>query len=142
MHIKKYRVSMIYKYVNNGSLLIKIVITFPFINISFHWWDSQQNIWKLASVNIEEMTAYGVYVFMIWAKLWFTSLILFIFCFTDFDCLRNKGFSNAIPTGTFTNISNKNMKGSRTYDHIWLTKETKNITSGNDPIYLISKILF
>lgn len=71
---------------------------------------------------------------MIWAKLCFTSLILVIFCFTDFDCLRNKGFSNAIPTGTFTNISNKNMKGSRTYDHIWLTKETKNITSGNDPI--------
>lgn len=52
----------------------------------------------------------------------------------DFDCLRNKGFSNAIPTGTFTNISNKNMKGSRTYDHIWLTKETKNITSGNSGV--------
>lgn len=53
------------------------------------------------------------------------------FLVPDFDCLRKKGYSNAIPKGTFTNISNKNLKGSRTYDHIWLTKETQKVASGN-----------
>lgn len=126
---------------NNGPLLIKIVVIFPFINISFHWSNSEQNIWKSLSVNNEEITELGICIYDL-GQIMIYKFNSIYFCFTDFDCLRNKGFSNAIPPGTFTNISNKNMKGSRTYDHIWLTKDTKNITSGNDQILPNFKIYF
>ncbi|XP_061197033.1 endonuclease/exonuclease/phosphatase family domain-containing protein 1-like [Saccostrea echinata] len=52
----------------------------------------------------------------------------------DFDCLRERGYTNAIPVGAYTNISNKNLKGSRTYDHIWITKETKSVATGNSGV--------
>lgn len=79
---------------------------------------------------------------MIWIKLCFISLIFVIFCFIDFDCLRNKGFFNVILIGIFINISNKNMKGSRIYDYIWLIKEIKNIIFGNDLILFNFRIYF
>lgn len=143
MDIEKNIVSMIYKYVNNGSLLKAEKLSTLFLLSASHFINEILNsLCKNWHQWIKRKLQNMEYVFMIWAKLCFTSLILVIFCFTDFDCLRNKGFSNAIPTGTFTNISNKNMKGSRTYDHIWLTKETKNITSGNDPILPNFKIYF
>jgi hypothetical protein len=61
----------------------------------------------------------------------YCNLDVYFLIVLDFDCLRERGYTNAIPLGAFTNISNKNMKGSRTYDHIWLTKETRNVASGN-----------
>jgi len=40
----------------------------------------------------------------------------------EFDVLRNAGFSHVVPETVPTNISTKNMKGSRCYDNIWLSK--------------------
>ncbi|CAG2195823.1 unnamed protein product [Mytilus edulis] len=48
----------------------------------------------------------------------------------DFDVMRKKGFENCVPVGEYTNISNNNLKGSQTYDHIWITSSTKKTFSG------------
>ena len=40
----------------------------------------------------------------------------------EFDVLRNAGFSHVVPETVPTNISTKNMKGSRSYDNIWLNE--------------------
>ncbi|XP_033754676.1 endonuclease/exonuclease/phosphatase family domain-containing protein 1-like [Pecten maximus] len=48
----------------------------------------------------------------------------------DFNCLRDRNYSNCIPHGHFTNISNNNLKGSRTYDHIWISEQSKEIFTG------------
>lgn len=57
-------------------------------------------------------------------------MFVFIFILTDFDVLKKKGFTNCLPDGEFTNISNNNSKGSKTYDHIWLTKDTAQVYTG------------
>ncbi|CAC5357515.1 Endonuclease/exonuclease/phosphatase family domain-containing protein 1 [Mytilus coruscus] len=48
----------------------------------------------------------------------------------DFDVMRQKGYDNCLPAGEYTNISNNNLKGSQTYDHIWITSSTKKTFSG------------
>lgn len=48
----------------------------------------------------------------------------------DFNCLRDRRYSNCIPDGHFTNISNNNLKGSQTYDHIWISEQSKEIFTG------------
>lgn len=48
----------------------------------------------------------------------------------DFDCLRDRQYTNCIPAGHFTNISNNNMKGSQTYDHIWISEQSKQVFTG------------
>ncbi|KAK3086845.1 hypothetical protein FSP39_024371 [Pinctada imbricata] len=52
----------------------------------------------------------------------------------DFDCMRDKGYKCGLPTGVFTNISNKNPKGSKTYDHIWLSSSTLQVFSGESGV--------
>ncbi|XP_052817075.1 endonuclease/exonuclease/phosphatase family domain-containing protein 1-like [Mya arenaria] len=49
----------------------------------------------------------------------------------DFNDLRNIGYHNCIAEGVFTNISEANKKGSKTYDNIWLAKQTKQVFTGN-----------
>ncbi|XP_052229755.1 endonuclease/exonuclease/phosphatase family domain-containing protein 1-like isoform X2 [Dreissena polymorpha] len=48
----------------------------------------------------------------------------------DFDDLRNLGYHNCIADGVFTNISDANKKGSKTYDNIWISKQTKQVFTG------------
>ncbi|XP_052229412.1 endonuclease/exonuclease/phosphatase family domain-containing protein 1-like [Dreissena polymorpha] len=48
----------------------------------------------------------------------------------DFDDLRNQGYHNCIADGVFTNISDANKKGSKTYDNIWISKQTKQVFTG------------
>jgi len=43
----------------------------------------------------------------------------------DFDAMKKGGLENLIPGSTFTNISVKNMKGSKNYDNIWISKHAK-----------------
>ena len=47
-------------------------------------------------------------------------------CFSvEFDAMRKGGLDNLIPGSTFTNISTKNMEGSKNYDNIWISKHAK-----------------
>ena len=48
--------------------------------------------------------------------------MFFMSAFNDF---REAGFLNAIEDGTFTNISSSNLKGSQTYDNIWIKQSGK-----------------
>lgn len=41
-----------------------------------------------------------------------------------FSHLRSQGFSNLLPNGIPTNISNNNLKGSRQYDNLWINQHT------------------
>lgn len=59
-----------------------------------------------------------------------------IFIVSDFDVMRKKGFENCVPVGDYTNISNNNLKGSQTYDHIWITSSTKKTFSGISLLWL------
>lgn len=43
----------------------------------------------------------------------------------EFDAMKKGGLENLIPGSTFTNISVKNMKGSKNYDNIWISKHAK-----------------
>ena len=45
--------------------------------------------------------------------------------FVEFDAMKKGGLENLIPGSTFTNISVKNMKGSKNYDNIWISKHAK-----------------
>ena len=45
--------------------------------------------------------------------------------FVEFDVMRKRKLENLIPGTTFTNISLKNMQGSKNYDNIWIGKSTK-----------------
>ena len=45
--------------------------------------------------------------------------------FVEFDVMKKGGLENLIPGSTFTNISVKNMKGSKNYDNIWISKHAK-----------------
>ena len=42
-----------------------------------------------------------------------------------FKELRDIGQSNVIPGDMYTNISSRNVKGSKCYDNIWLGKQTR-----------------
>ncbi|CAG2206924.1 unnamed protein product [Mytilus edulis] len=52
----------------------------------------------------------------------------------DFDIMREKGYSNCVPVGEFTNISNSNPEGSQIYDHIWISSRTNKAFSGNSGV--------
>lgn len=52
------------------------------------------------------------------------------FLISDFNDLRNLGYHNCISEGVFTNISDANLKGSKTYDNIWIAKQTKQVFTG------------
>ncbi|VDI08362.1 Hypothetical predicted protein [Mytilus galloprovincialis] len=52
----------------------------------------------------------------------------------DFDIMREKGYSNCVPIGVFTNVSNSNPEGSKIYDHIWISSRTHNAFSGNSGV--------
>ncbi|CAC5421495.1 unnamed protein product [Mytilus coruscus] len=54
--------------------------------------------------------------------------------YPDFDIMRAKGYSNCVPVGEFTNISNSNPEGSQIYDHIWINSRTNNAFSGNSGV--------
>lgn len=43
----------------------------------------------------------------------------------EFDAMREGGLANLISASTFTNISTKNMEGSKNYDNIWISKHAK-----------------
>ena len=43
----------------------------------------------------------------------------------EFDAMREGGLANLISASTFTNISIKNMEGSKNYDNIWISKHAK-----------------
>ena len=45
--------------------------------------------------------------------------------FVESDVMRKRKLENLIPGTTFTNISLKNMQGSKNYDNIWIGKSTK-----------------
>ena len=47
-------------------------------------------------------------------------------CFVvEFDAMRKGRLENVIPGSTFTNISTKNMQGSKNYDNIWISRHAK-----------------
>ena len=49
-----------------------------------------------------------------------------VFCFVvEFDAMRKGWLENVIPGSTFTNISTKNMQGSKNYDNIWISRHAK-----------------
>lgn len=52
----------------------------------------------------------------------------------DFNDLRNLGYHNCISEGLFTNISDANLKGSKTYDNIWIAKQTKQVFTGHSDV--------
>ncbi|XP_060577591.1 endonuclease/exonuclease/phosphatase family domain-containing protein 1-like [Ruditapes philippinarum] len=52
----------------------------------------------------------------------------------DFNDLRNLGYHNCISDGVYTNISDANLKGSKTYDNIWISKQTKQVFTGNSDV--------
>ncbi|KAL4233991.1 Endonuclease/exonuclease/phosphatase domain-containing protein 1 [Mactra antiquata] len=52
----------------------------------------------------------------------------------DFDDMRNQGYDNCISENLYTNISNANMKGSKTYDNIWISKHTKEVFTGHSDV--------
>ncbi|KAL9975251.1 hypothetical protein ACROYT_G012390 [Oculina patagonica] len=43
----------------------------------------------------------------------------------EFNAMQKGGLENLIPGSTFTNISTKNMEGSKNYDNIWISKHAK-----------------
>ena len=45
-----------------------------------------------------------------------------------FEEFREIGQSNIVPGDMYTNISSKNMRGSKCYDNIWLGKQTRQQT--------------
>ncbi|XP_055891555.1 endonuclease/exonuclease/phosphatase family domain-containing protein 1-like [Biomphalaria glabrata] len=47
-----------------------------------------------------------------------------------FKELENKGYINCIPEDAYTNISNNNPAGSKSYDNIWISKETQQVFTG------------
>ncbi|XP_074646167.1 endonuclease/exonuclease/phosphatase family domain-containing protein 1-like [Tubulanus polymorphus] len=49
---------------------------------------------------------------------------------TDFDIFRRHDYINLVPDGFYTNISKKNKKGNRTYDNIWINKQTEKVFTG------------
>ncbi|CAD5110782.1 DgyrCDS148 [Dimorphilus gyrociliatus] len=49
----------------------------------------------------------------------------------QFDVLRRKGYTPLVNGNTFTNISTKNIEGSRSYDNIWIGQQTKKIHTGS-----------
>ncbi|XP_076801263.1 endonuclease/exonuclease/phosphatase family domain-containing protein 1-like isoform X1 [Clavelina lepadiformis] len=48
----------------------------------------------------------------------------------DFDILRNQSFKSIVRETVPTNISSKNMKGSRCYDNIWLSDSAAKLYTG------------
>ena len=52
---------------------------------------------------------------------WYLNVLLFV----EFDVMRKRKLENLIPGTTFTNISLKNMQGSKNYDNIWIGESTK-----------------
>ncbi|KAH9499802.1 Endonuclease/exonuclease/phosphatase domain-containing protein 1 [Bulinus truncatus] len=51
-----------------------------------------------------------------------------------FEELQNRGYKNCIPVDTFTNISNNNPSGSKSYDNIWISKETLKVFTGTSDV--------
>ena len=49
----------------------------------------------------------------------------------QFDVLRGEGFTHVVSETVPTNISTKNMKGSRCYDNIWLSESSCSMYTNN-----------
>nr|KAG5707203.1 hypothetical protein BaRGS_017887 [Batillaria attramentaria] len=52
----------------------------------------------------------------------------------EFDNLRARGYLNCIDSNTPTNISLKNQEGSKTYDNIWISRQTQKVWTGNSGV--------
>lgn len=63
--------------------------------------------------------------FLVSSKTLLKPLITELYFSVEFDAMRKGGLENLIPGSTFTNISVKNMKGSKNYDNIWISKHAK-----------------
>lgn len=55
--------------------------------------------------------------------IWFT-------CFTAFQALCQEGYRNAIPSSLMTNIGKNNPDGTKSYDNIWVSKQTQQVLTG------------
>ncbi|XP_061404770.1 endonuclease/exonuclease/phosphatase family domain-containing protein 1-like [Lethenteron reissneri] len=49
---------------------------------------------------------------------------------SDFDALRSQGFKNCVPADVFTNISIKNLSGSKSFDNVWLSPAAQGLYTG------------
>ncbi|XP_013383782.1 endonuclease/exonuclease/phosphatase family domain-containing protein 1-like [Lingula anatina] len=52
----------------------------------------------------------------------------------DFDAFRDAGYKNTVDEHTNTNINLRNLKGSRTYDNIWMSKQAQDVFTGQSGV--------